>query len=55
MIEQARADAVTDLAPTALLIDSARRVEAQLVDVGLPAAINQMERHRSVGSPKRLL
>src|SRR5271170_6934108 len=55
MIEQSRADAVTDLAPTALLIVRACRIEAEVVEVGLPAAIDDRERHGSVGSPKRLL
>jgi len=55
MIEQSRADTVTDLTPTALLIGRACRIEAEVIEVGLPAVINKMERHSSVGSPKRLL
>jgi hypothetical protein len=51
MIEQPRADTVTDLTPTTLPIGSACRVEAQLIEVGLAAAIKKMEWHRSVSSP----
>ena len=55
VIEQPGADTVPDLAPTSLLIDRARVIYSQVIDVGLPNAIDKGQRNRAICSPERLL
>src|SRR5579863_4905894 len=55
VIEQPRADTVTDLAPTTLLIGRARVINTQVIEIGLSALIDKRQRNRAVCSPERLL
>ena len=54
-MKKSRADAVTNLAAAALLIDRARRIESEVIEIRLSFLIDKMQRHGAVRSPECLL
>ena len=52
MIEQPRADTVTDLAPTTLLIRRTRVIYSQVIKISLAALIDKRQGNRAVDSPE---
>jgi hypothetical protein len=55
MIEQPGANTVTNLAAAALLIERARRIESEVIEIDLAVFIDKRQWNRTIGSPKRLL
>jgi DNA helicase HerA-like ATPase len=53
MIEQPRSDTVSNLAAAALLIERARRIESEVINVGLPLLIDEAQRELDRSLPVR--